>query len=220
MKKRKQFAVIGLGRFGKSIVNTLVGHNCEVMCCDIKLEAVNEMSSVADHAVQVDIMEPHAADALGLNNFDVVIVAIGENLEASIMATLVAKEKGCPLVIVKAKDEMQRSILEKLGADRVVMPERDMGIRIATNLVTSNVIDYINLSDEFTIAEIEPKKVWLDKSLQKSNIRAEYGLNIVAIKRNNRKKIIVSPRPDEIIKEDDILVVIGESKSIKMYVNN
>lgn len=217
MSKRKQFAVIGLGRFGKSIVTTLVEHNCDVMCCDIKLEVVNEMSKIADHVVQVDIMDPHAVDALGLNNFDVVIVSIGENLEASIMATLLAKEKGCPLVIAKAKNDIQRSILEKVGADRVVLPERDMGMRIATNLVTTNVIDYINLSDEFAIAELEPKKNWIDKSLQKSNIRAEYGLNIVAIKRD--KKIIVSPGPNEIILEDDVLVAVGESKSMKNYIN-
>lgn len=217
MAKRKQFAVIGLGRFGKSIVTTLVEHNCEVMCCDIKMEPVNEMSKIAGHVVQVDIMDPNAVNALGLNNFDVVVIAIGENLEASIMATLLAKEKGSPLVIVKAKNEIQRSILEKVGADRVVLPERDMGMRIATNLVTTNVIDYINLSDEFAIAELEPKNIWIDKSLQKSNIRAEYGLNIVAIKRN--KRVIVSPRPDEIIREDDILVAIGESQSMKKYIN-
>lgn len=213
MPRHKQFAVLGLGRFGQSIAKTLLENGCHVLVCDKDIDSVNEMSKYAVHAVQADCMDRNALEELGLNNFDVVIVAIGENLEASLMATLIAKEKGVPFVITKARNETQRTILEKVGADRVVLPERDMGIRIATTLVTTNVIDFINLSDKFSIAEIEPKREWIGKSLQKSNIRAATGLNIVAIKRDN--KVIVSPTATEIIFSGDLLVTIGENANIQ-----
>ncbi len=213
MSKNKQFAVLGLGRFGQSIARTLVDNGCDVLCVDRNVEAVNEMSKYASNVTRADVTDVHAMGALGLNNFDVVVIAIGENMEAGIMATLIAKEMGVKRVIAKAKSEMQKLILNKVGADRVVLPERDMGVRIATNLITSNIIDFINLSDKFTIAEIEPKKEWLNIPLTESNIRAKHGLNIVAIKRDN--DVIVSPRASENIFENDILIVIGEHTDIQ-----
>ena len=203
MSKNKQFAILGLGRFGQSIAKTLVDNGCDVLCVDKNIDAVNEMSKYASNVTRADVADVHAMSALGLNNFDVVIIAIGENMEAGIMAT----------VITKAKNEIQKSILQKVGADRVVLPEKDMGIRIATSLITSNIIDFISLSDKFTIAEIEPRKEWIDISLKKSNIRAEHRLNVVAIKRNN--DIIVSPKAEEIIQKDDILVIIGTITDIQ-----
>lgn len=213
MSKNKQFAILGLGRFGQSIAKTLVDNGCDVLCVDKNIDAVNEMSKYASNVTRADVADVHAMSALGLNNFDVVIIAIGENMEAGIMATLIAKEMGVQNVITKAKNEIQKSILQKVGADRVVLPEKDMGIRIATNLITSNIIDFISLSDKFTIAEIEPRKEWIDISLKKSNIRAEHRLNVVAIKRNN--DIIVSPKAEEIIQKDDILVIIGTITDIQ-----
>ena len=213
MSKNKQFAILGLGRFGQSIAKTLVDNGCDVLCVDKNIDAVNEMSKYASNVTRADVADVHTMSALGLNNFDVVIIAIGENMEAGIMATLIAKEMGVQNVITKAKNEIQKSILQKVGADRVVLPEKDMGIRIATSLITSNIIDFISLSDKFTIAEIEPRKEWIDISLKKSNIRAEHRLNVVAIKRNN--DIIVSPKAEEIIQKDDILVIIGTITDIQ-----
>ncbi len=213
MSKNEQFAVLGLGRFGQSIAKTFVDNGCDVLCVDKSVEAVNEMSKYASNVTRADVADVHAMAALGLNNFDVIIIAIGENMEAAIMATLIAKEMGVKTVITKAKSDIQKSILQKVGADRVVLPERDMGVRIATNLITTNIIDFINLSDKFAIAEIEPKKEWIGVSLKESNIRANYGLNIVAIKRSN--DIIVSPKAEEIILERDILVIIGENGDIQ-----
>ncbi len=213
MSKNEQFAVLGLGRFGQSIAKTFVDNGCDVLCVDKSIEAVNEMSKYASNVTRADVADVHAMAALGLNNFDVIIIAIGENMEAAIMATLIAKEMGVKTVITKAKSDIQKSILQKVGADRVVLPERDMGVRIATNLITTNIIDFINLSDKFAIAEIEPKKEWIGVSLKESNIRANYGLNIVAIKRSN--DIIVSPKAEEIILERDILVIIGENGDIQ-----
>ena len=210
MSKNKQFAILG---FGQSIAKTLVDNGCDVLCVDKNIDAVNEMSKYASNVTRADVADVHAMSALGLNNFDVVIIAIGENMEAGIMATLIAKEMGVQNVITKAKNEIQKSILQKVGADRVVLPEKDMGIRIATSLITSNIIDFISLSDKFTKSEIEPRKEWIDISLKKSNIRAEHRLNVVAIKRNN--DIIVSPKAEEIIQKDDILVIIGTITDIQ-----
>ncbi|WP_250278674.1 potassium channel family protein [[Clostridium] colinum] len=217
MGRNRQFAVLGLGRFGQSLVKTLIENNCDVLCCDKDIEIVNEMSKYGCHAIQADVTDVHVLDQFGINNFDVVVVAIGEDMEGSILATMMAKELGANFVIAKAKNEIQKSILEKVGADRVVFPERDMGVRIANTLITTNIIDYINLSDKFAIVEIEPHKNWIGKSILDSNIRAKYGLNIVAIKRHN--DIIVSPLPNEIIQKEDILVVVGRNDVIQK-INN
>lgn len=213
MARNKQFAVLGLGRFGQSIVTSLVENGCEVLCCDKDIEIVNEMSKYGCHVVQADVTASHVLTEFGINNFDVVIVAIGENMEGSILATMMAKELGAKCVIAKAKNDIQKSILEKVGADKVVLPERDMGKRIVSTLIATNIIDYINLSDKFAIAEIEPAEKWLNKTILDINIRAKFGLNIVAIKRNN--DIIVSLNPTDIIEKGDVLVVIGETPDVK-----
>nr|WP_317359259.1 TrkA family potassium uptake protein [uncultured Tyzzerella sp.] len=217
MGRNRQFAVLGLGRFGQSLVKTLIENDCDVLCCDKDIEIVNEMSKYGCHSIQADVTDVHVLDQFGINNFDVVVVAIGEDMEGSILATMMAKELGAKFVIAKAKNDIQKSILEKVGADRVVLPERDMGVRIANTLITTNIIDYINLSDKFAIVEVQPHKNWINNSILDNNIRAKYGLNIVAIKRKNR--IIVSPLPNEIIEKDDVLVVVGKNDSIQK-INN
>lgn len=213
MAKNRQFLVLGLGRFGQSVVKTLTENNCDVLCCDKNMEIVNEVSKYGCHAMQADVTDKHTLEQFGINNFDVVVVSIGENMEASILATMITKDLGAKFVIAKAKNEMQKSILSKVGADRVVLPERDMGDRIANTLITTNIIDYINLSDKFAIAEIQPHKDWIGKNIIENNVRAKYGINIVAIKRGER--IIVSPNPTEVIKMEDILVVVGETKAVQ-----
>ncbi len=218
VSKGRQFAILGLGRFGRSILKTLSDNGCSVLACDSNLDIVQEMSQYATHVVQVDVRDEMSLESLGLGNFDVVIVAIGGDLEACVMATLISKQAGAKYVIAKVQNQMQKKILERVGADRVVLPEWEMGVKIATNLVTSNIIDFINLSEEYSIAELEPVESWVDLSLQKANIRAVSGLNIVAIKRG--KKIIVSPKPDEIIMATDIIVAIGENSDIQRFSSN
>ena len=217
MGRNKQFAVIGLGRFGQSLVKTLVENGCDVLCCDKDIEIVNEMSKYGCHSVQGDVTDVHVLEQFGLNNFDVVVIAIGEDMQASVLSTMMAKELGAKFVIAKAKSDIQKAILEKVGADRVVLPEMDMGVRIANTLITTNIIDYIDLSDKFAIVEIAPLKTWINNSILDSNVRAKYGINIVAIKRDCN--IIVSPLPTEIIKEQDILVVVGKTDVIQK-INN
>ncbi len=211
--KSRQFAVLGLGRFGQSVVKTLYDKGFDVLAVDNDMDIVNEMSKYSTLVVQADIGDENVIKNLGLNNYDVVIVAIGSDLETSVMATLLAKESGAKNVIVKAKNLSQKTVLLKVGADKVVLPEREMGEKLAINLITTNVIDFINLSDKFGVAEIEPKTRWIGQTLIKSNIRAEYNINVVAIKRQN-SEVIVTPKPSEVIREGDKLVVIGENEDI------
>lgn len=213
--KNKQFAVIGLGRFGRAVTKTLVDNGCDVLCCDKDMSLIKQMEPVVTKAMQIDVMQENALDALGLNNFDVVIVAIGDSLESSVMATMYAKEAGVKTVIVKAQNISEKKILEKIGADKVVMPEMDSGSRLAINLITTNVIEYISFSEKYAMAEITPLKEWENKTLAEANIRAAYGFNVVAIKENN--EVIVSPVADTLIKAGQILVIIGENKQIQKY---
>ncbi len=213
--KNKQFAVIGLGRFGRAVTKTLVDNGCDVLCCDKNMSLIKQMEPYVTKAMQIDVMQENALEALGLNNFDVVIVAIGDSLESSVMATMYAKEAGVKTVIVKAQNMSEKKILEKIGADRVVMPEMDSGSRLAINLITTNVIEYISFSEKYAMAEITPLKEWENKTLVEANIRAKYGFNVVAIKEND--EVIVSPVADTVIKAGQILVIIGENKQIQKY---
>ncbi|MDO5388173.1 MAG: TrkA family potassium uptake protein [Clostridia bacterium] len=215
MNKNKQFAVIGLGRFGTSVTKTLIENGFEVMCCDKNMTVVKQMEPYVTKVVQADIMQDGVAESLGLNNFDVVVVAIGDSLESSVMATMYAKEAGVKTVIVKAKTISEKKILEKMGADKVIMPEVDSGKRLAISLTTTNVLEYISFSEKFAMAEIAPLKEWENKTLIEADIRAKYGFNVVAIK--NGDDFMVSPSPQTIIKPGHILVIIGESKLIQKY---
>ncbi len=214
-ERSRQFAVLGLGRFGQSVVKTLYEKGYDVLAVDKDIDIVNEMSNYSTLVLQADISDENVVRNLGFNNYDVVIVAVGANLEISVMATLLAKENGAKTVIAKARNSSQKSVLLKVGADKVVLPEREMGEKLATNLITTNVIDFINLSDKFGVAEIEPLEDWIGQTLIKSNIRADHNINVVAIKRGE-DDVIVTPRPTEIILEGDKLVVIGENKDISV----
>ncbi len=213
-----QFIVLGLGKFGRGIVSTLVDAGMDVLAVDRDPEVVQEVAKIATHTVRADVRDLHALNALGLNNFDVVVVAMSSDTEASLISVMVAKEKGCKFVLAKASNKIQKDILEKVGADRVVFPEKEMGEKIAKSLMDSSIIDYINLSDKFSIAEVAPLKKWEGLTLIESNIRQKFDLNIVAIKRSS--KIVVNPRPTETIENGDILVVIGDNADIRNLSNS
>lgn len=209
---KKEFAVIGLGRFGGSICKELVAQGMEVLAIDIDEEKVNEFAEIATHAVIADTTDETVLKNLGIRNFEHVIVAIGDNIHASILTTLILKELGVKRITVKAQNDHHEKVLKKIGADQVVHPERDMGIRIVTSLVSNNVLDYLELSDEYSIVELIASSKIDGKTLMELDIRAVYGVNIVAIKRG--ESIIVSPKADEKIFKNDILVVIGASQDI------
>lgn len=209
---KKQIAVIGLGRFGGTVCEELQKLGVEVLAVDANEQKVNEYVSIATHAVTAQGTDEKALEALGIRNFDCVIVAIGDDLQASILTTLLLKEQGVKEVWVKAKNDYHDRVLRKIGADRIIHPERDMGEKIAQYILSDNIMDFIELSPEYSIVEVAAMKRVVGKTLATLDFRAKYGCNIIAIKRND--KMIVSPTADEVIKEDDLLVVIGANKDI------
>lgn len=213
--KKRLFAVIGLGRFGSSICRELCKEGEEVLAVDIDEDRVNEFKDIASYAVIADSTDELVLKELGFSNIDHVIVAIGDNIHASILTTLLLKEIGVEKITVKAQNDYHAKILEKIGADQVVHPERDMGRRIAHSIISGNILDYIELSDEYSVVEIQASKKMQGKTLSELDIRAKYGCNVVAIKRFN--DIVVSPRATEKILEDDILIIIGADVDISKF---
>ncbi|UOQ93021.1 TrkA family potassium uptake protein [Halobacillus shinanisalinarum] len=215
---KKEYAVVGLGRFGGSICRELNKEGMEVLALDMDEDKVNEYRDIAAHAVIADSTDESVLKELGLSNFDHVIVAIGDNILASILTTVILKELGIKSVTVKAQNDYHEKILRKIGADHVVHPERDMGKRIAHNIISNNILDYIELSDDHSVVEVKAGDKMSGQSLVDLDIRAEYGCNVVAIKRD--KDIIVSPMATEEIKERDVLIVIGADKDISRFEKN
>lgn len=211
-KIERQFAIIGLGRFGSNMAKALHKMGYEVLAVDKSMQKVQEFSDEVTHVVQADTTDENALRAMGILNFDVVVVAIGEDVQSNIMTTLQLKEIGAKYIVATARNNLQAKLLEKIGADRVVSPERDMARRVAYNLASTSVMDYIELSPQFSIVEITIPKAFLNKSLAESNVRAKYGINVVAIKRDDN--LIISPLPSEQLKENDIAVVVGSNDGI------
>jgi trk system potassium uptake protein TrkA len=185
------------------------------MAIDVDEDKVNEFANIASHAVVGDTTDETVLKSIGIRNFDHVIVAIGDNIQASILTTIILKELGVKDITVKATNDYHEKVLSKIGADRIVHPERDMGRRIAHKIVSNNVLDYLELSDEHSIVEIVANQRIHGHSIIDLDIRAKYGINIVAIKRN--KDIIVSPQAIEIIQKNDILIVIGADADISRF---
>jgi len=214
---KRQFIVIGLGRFGTSVAETLYSLGNDVLAVDFDEEVVQNISDKVTHAVQVDANDENSLRALGIRNFDCAVISIGTNIQSSILATLLVKELGVKYVITKATNALHAKVLYKIGANRVVFPERDMGVRVAHNLVSSNILDYIELSPDYSIAEVISPEEWHNKTLRELNIRAQYGINVMAIKRNN--DIDVSPSADNIIEPGDIIVAIGSIEELNKLEN-
>lgn len=213
---KKEFVVIGLGRFGGSIAKELIHQGADVMVIDTSSDRVDEFSHIATQAIVADTTDETVIKSLGLWNYDHIIVAIGENIQASILTTLILKESGVKKITVKAQNDYHEKVLKKIGADVVVHPERDMGIRIANNIMSNNVLDYLELSDEHSIMEIRANEKLANHTIIDLDIRAKYGVNIVGLKRGD--KIIVSPPANEEILEHDVLLVIGADVDINRFV--
>lgn len=209
---KKQFVVIGCGRFGSSVAQTLHSMNYDVLAVDKSEEIIQNISDSVTHAVQADATDENSIRSLGIRNFDVAVVTIGSNIQSSILVTLMVKELGVKYVVAKAQNELHANVLYKIGADRVVFPEREMGVRVAHNLISSNILDYIELAPDYSIVEIAPLKEWIGKSLAEINIRARYGINVMAIKQG--KNINISPYAKDVIKGDNVLVVVGHNDDI------
>ncbi|ASS66649.1 MULTISPECIES: TrkA family potassium uptake protein [unclassified Paenibacillus] len=215
--KGEQYCVIGLGRFGSSLAKELMQLGYEVLGIDRSEELVDDMSAVLTHTLCADATDEDALRAIGIRNFDCCIVAIGGDIQSSIMAAILVKDSGVGKVVVKAVSELHGRVLDKLGVDRVIYPERDMGIRVAHQLVSPNLLDYIELSSEYAVAELAVPGCLNGKALSEIDTRQRYGCSIVAI--NKPKGIIIAPQADSVLEEKDVMVVIGTNEGIEQFEN-
>lgn len=209
---KKQFVIIGCGRFGTSVAQKLTELGSEVMVVDRNEETIQNISDEVTYAVQADATDENALKSLGIRNFDVAVITIGQDIQSSILVTLMVKELGVKHIVAKAQNSLHAKVLYRIGADRVVFPEREMGMRIAKNLVSDNILDYIELAPDYSIVEVIALDEWVGKSLKELNIRARYGINVMAIK--NGLDINIAVDADETINEGDILVVIGHNDDL------
>ena len=209
---KKQVLVLGLKTFGMSIVKQLSKYNCEVLAIDKDMEKVEAASEYATHAIQVDIRDADELGDLSLNSFDIAIITV-DDIEASIMASLIFKEHGIGTVIVKAKNNMHKKILEKMEVDKIISPEEEMGIKLAKSIMNVSIIDAINFSDEYNILEISALEKWIGNTLAKLDLRNKYGMNVLCVK-NPIKELEISPSPNYEIQKGDILVAIVEKEKM------
>ena len=209
----KQFVVIGCGRFGQSVAIKLAEMGSEVMVVDDNEEIIQNISDKVTYAVQADATDENAIKALGIRNFDVAIVTIGSDIQSSILVTLLVKEMGIKHIIAKAQNAAHAKVLYKIGANRVVFPEKEMGIKVAKGLLSSNVLELIDLAPEYSILEIKMSGEWIGKSLVEINMRRQYSISVIAIRRGD--DIDINVEPDRVLLKDDILVVVGHNKDLQ-----
>lgn len=209
----KSYVVIGLGRFGSSLAKQLCKLGAEVLALDVKPDLVQQVAGDVTHAVVGDAQDKEVLRALGVRNLDCAVIAIGDNLAASVLITMNLKELEVPFIVCKAHDETHRKVLEKLGVDRVVIPEQEYAQRLARTLNSHNVLDYIELSEDFGILDVPAPKNWIGKSLRELNVRAKLGVNIIAVE--NEGKTNVSPNADYAIRQGDTLVVLGDNIALE-----
>ncbi|VDG24446.1 potassium channel family protein [Lactiplantibacillus mudanjiangensis] len=210
---KKSFAVFGLGRFGESVVRTLVAAHQDVLAVDIEEGPVNELMEVATQTLIADTRDEEVLRDLNIDTFDYVIIGIGNNMEASILTTMLSKEQGAKKVIAKAETSDQGRVLERVGADQVVFPERDMGQGIVRKLLSNHILNFIDLSDEYTLAAIEiTDPTFVDQNLIDLNLRQRFGLTVIAIK--HAGEINVSPKPTDMMALHDVLTVVGPIKGV------
>ena len=214
---KKEYAVLGLGRFGRSIALSLAQAGCEVMVADKESANVSMVVENVVHAEIGDVTNREFLESLGLSNYDGVIIGIGSNLESCVMATLLAKEVGAKFVIAKAGSDLQAKILKKIGADRIIFPEYETGIRLANQLVHGNGFDVIELSSTHSIMEVDVPEQWVGKTLKTLDIRAKYKVNIIGIKHEG--ELLAPPDPDMPFSDDDVLIALGENNMLDKMVS-
>jgi trk system potassium uptake protein TrkA len=210
---KKQFVVLGCGRFGAGVALKLADLGAEVMVVDKSEEIIQTISERVTFAIQADLTDENSIRTLGIRNFDVAIVAIGTDMQSSILVTLMVKEMGIKLIIAKAHNELHAKVLYKIGADRVVLPEREMGIRIAKNLMSANFLDHVELAPDYSIVELVALKEWHHRTLIECDLRTKYGINVMAIRRGIDISIAISP--EDTIEPNDVLIVIGNNADLK-----
>jgi trk system potassium uptake protein len=212
---KKSFLVIGAGRFGKSVARTLFELGHDVMVVDNDETIIQSISNEFTDALTADVSSEASLKALGVRDFDAVVLAIGFDIQASIMAAILLIEMGAKYIVAKAQTDLHGKVLNKVGVNRVVYPERDMGHKIARSLIAPTIIDMIELSDDYSVVEVTAPEEMVGKSLVELDLRARYGISVIALRRNNGGKTLISPAAEDLIEANDIIVAIGENKFLK-----
>lgn len=215
MKNERTYAVFGLGRYGTAVAKELVENGKEVIAVDINQKIINDASAYLPVCKCADVTDSEVISRLGIGSIDTVIICMANNLEASVMAVTLCKEAGVKTVIAKCANEMHQKILLRVGADQVVFPENESGIRLAKNLLSSGFIDMISLSNDVSMIEIDVKDEWLGKNLVELNLRKKYGFNIVAIKKG--QKVNVNINPEEVLDNETTLIVITNTSKLGKF---
>ncbi len=213
MNMKKTYAVLGLGRYGTAVAQELAAAGAEVLAVDENQGLVNSVAATIPVVKCADVTDPEVFDLLGIGNMDVVIVAMGSHLEASVMAVMLCKEAGVPTVIAKCATETHGKILEKVGADQTIVPEQESGFRLAMNLLSSGFVDMMELTDQVSLIELDVKSAWVGKSLIDLNLRKKYDINVVAIR--NNQDISVTIDPSAPLKKEEKLVVIADTDKLR-----
>jgi len=211
--KQKQYIVVGLGRFGRAIAETLCQDGAEVLGVDCNMDMVERMRDELTQTIQMDAMDRDALETLGVQDFDIIFVTMGSDIRASGTIVLLLKELGARRIIAKAHDEFHGRMLEKLGADQVLFPERDMGRRVAHSLISGNVIEFMELSTQYSMAEIRPKPEWIGRTLKELAMRSRMDINVVAIR--NGDAVNAMPQPETRINEGDVMLVVISENALK-----
>lgn len=215
--RSKQYVVLGLGVFGSTIVKNLSQFGCEVLAIDKDPECVERIIDFATKAVIGDVTNQQFLSDLGVQEFDVGIVAIGNHLEESILGVLNLKELGVPYIIAKAKNKRFKLILEQIGANKVIRPEKEMGKRIARSLLRKNITDLIELDDDYSIVEMKVPQAWIGHTLLELNLRQNYGINILGKRQRNTHRLELSIDPHESIQMDDHFLMVAETKKVEKF---
>ncbi|MDD3410446.1 MAG: TrkA family potassium uptake protein [Eubacteriales bacterium] len=211
-EKSRQFLVLGLGRFGESVAKSLCQLGHEVLAVDADAELVEGIAPYVTQAMQLDATDESALQSLGVRNFDAAVVSIGQNMRDSILVCVLLKELGVPNLIAKATDELHAKVLRKVGVDRVIFPERDMGMRLAKSLVTPNVLEMIDLSDDYQLVEVRAPSKWVGNTIKGVDVRRRYGISILAVHRGGQ--FMVSPGADVAFETGDVLLVLGKKEDL------
>ena len=215
--KDKQYVVIGLGIFGSTVATTLAEEGKEVLAIDKDMVCVERMADIVTKAVQADGTDMDQLKILGVHEFDVAIVAIGDHLEECILTVMNLKELGIKHIIAKARNKQFMQILEKVGADEVIRPERDMGEKIAKRLVRNRIVDLVELEGGYSVVEMKVPSTWVGKSVKEINVRAVYDFNIIGIKKNGSNQLVMSIDPNEPIHVNDVFLIVGNTKNIEKF---
>ncbi|MDD5557878.1 MAG: TrkA family potassium uptake protein [bacterium] len=221
-----QFAVIGAGRFGESVARTLSEKGSDVILIDTDEEKIRDLDDVVTHALQLDATDEKAIKAAGIEDVDAAVVSVGRDMEASVLITMLLKEMGVRYVVAKATSEAHYKILTRLGADRIVFPERETGVKVANSLINPTIFDYLEVAPGYNIIEIKPPREIVGKSLEEAKVRSTYGVDIIAIKSLHpvldgagesdlEEEVKIVPAADEIIREGDTIIVIGAEKDLE-----